>query len=166
MLIVLRDCLLFEKKKLHFSFFIFHIFSCFLRANIKNLQVSSFILVTNTNCERFKLAQNLLMSFSLFRFSFGPTNIFKIFTRKMYDWLSYMTSLEGLKLTSVLVLFGQAGCISFGTSPISPSWTSAGPTWMFIRWTNGVWNNTLKGMVPYTDQSKYYLESIVNHITI
>ena len=80
--------------------------------------------------------------------------------------LSYMTSLEGLKLISVLVLFGQAGCISFGTSIISPFWTLAGPIWTFNRWTNGVWNNTLKGVVPYTDQSKYYPESILNHITI
>ena len=90
----------------------------------------------------------------------------------MYGWaslevqLSYMTSLEGIKLASVLVLFGQAGCILFGTSITSPFWTSVSPIWTFSRWTNGGWNNTLKGMVPYTGQSKYYLESLLNHIIV
>ena len=34
------------------------------------------------------------------------------------------------------------------------------------QWTDGMWNNTLKGMLLYTGQSKYYPESILNHITI
>ena len=49
---------------------------------------------------------------------------------------SYMTSVKGLKLKSVLVLFGQAGCISFGMFIISPFWKSAGPRWPIdFHWT-------------------------------
>ena len=30
-----------------------------------------------SNCEQFKLAENLLMNFSLYKFSFGPNGVFK-----------------------------------------------------------------------------------------
>ena len=91
----------------------------------------------------------------------------------MYGWgplevqLSYMTSLEGLNLTSVLTPI-WAGGLYFVWNVHHKSFLEVAQPNMdvFNRWTNGVWNNTLKGMVPYIDQLKYYLESILNHITI